>query len=135
MSRAQAFHWHKMFSEGRNIVEDEQRSGRPSTTRTSDNTELLRELVLSNRRLTVKMIADEVNVTREAVRRILTEELWMRKICAKMVPRNLTRSFSVVQFLTSKGITLKPQPPYSPNLAPYDFLLFKKAKSARKTIF
>jgi len=39
MSRAQAFHWHKMFSEGRNIVEDEQHSGRPST-RTSDNTAL-----------------------------------------------------------------------------------------------
>jgi len=38
MSRAQAFHWHKMFSEGRTIVEDEQHSGRPSTTRTSDNT-------------------------------------------------------------------------------------------------
>ena len=26
MSRAQAFRWHKMFSEGRNLVEDEQRS-------------------------------------------------------------------------------------------------------------
>ena len=26
MSRAQAFRWHKMFSEGRTIVEDEQRS-------------------------------------------------------------------------------------------------------------
>jgi len=36
------------------------------------------------------MIADEVNVNREAVHRILTEELGMRKICAKMVPRNLT---------------------------------------------
>jgi len=36
------------------------------------------------------MTADEVNVNREAVRRILTEELGMRKICAKMVPRNLT---------------------------------------------
>jgi hypothetical protein len=24
MSRAQAFHWHNMFSEGRNLVEDEQ---------------------------------------------------------------------------------------------------------------
>jgi len=36
------------------------------------------------------MIADEVNVNREAVRRILTEDLAMRKICAKMVPRNLT---------------------------------------------
>jgi len=38
MSRAQAFRWRKMFSEGRTIVEDEQHSGRPSTTRTSDNT-------------------------------------------------------------------------------------------------
>jgi len=27
MSRAQAFRWHKMFSEGRTIVEDEQRGG------------------------------------------------------------------------------------------------------------
>jgi hypothetical protein len=26
MSRAQAFHWHNMFSEGRALVEDEQRS-------------------------------------------------------------------------------------------------------------
>ena len=51
-----------------------------------------------------------------------------------MVPRNLTRSYSVVQFLTSKGIAVKPQPPYSPHLAPYDFL-FQKAKSARKTPF
>ena len=37
------------------------------------------------------MISDEVNVNREAVRRILTEELGMRKIWAKMVPRNLTQ--------------------------------------------
>jgi len=36
------------------------------------------------------MITDEVNVNREAVRRILTEELGMKKICAKMVPRNRT---------------------------------------------
>ena len=36
------------------------------------------------------MIADEVNMNREAVRRILSDELGMRKICAKMVPRNLT---------------------------------------------
>ena len=89
MSRAQAFRWHKMFSEGRTLDEDEQSSGQPSTTRTSYNTAPVRELVRSDRRLTVKMVADEVNVNREAVRRILTEELGMRKICAKMVPRNL----------------------------------------------
>ena len=91
MSRAQAFRWHNMFSEGRIVVEDEQRSGRPSATRTSDNTARVTELAQSDRRLTVKMIADEVNVNREAVRLILIEELGMRKMCAKMVPRNLTQ--------------------------------------------
>jgi len=78
-----------MFSEGRTLVEDEQRSGRPSATRTGDNTAWIREL-RSDRRLTVKMIAEENNMNRETVRLIVTEELGMRKICAKMVPRNLT---------------------------------------------
>jgi len=36
------------------------------------------------------MIADEVNMNRETVHLIPTEELGMRKICAQMVPRNLT---------------------------------------------
>jgi len=35
------------------------------------------------------MIADEVNMNWETLRLILTEELGMKKICAKMVPRNL----------------------------------------------
>ena len=35
------------------------------------------------------MIADEVHMNRETFLLILTEELGMRKICAKMVPRNL----------------------------------------------
>jgi len=90
MSRAQAFRWHKMFSEGRTLVEDEQRSGRPSATGTGDNTARVREFLRADRKLTVRMIADEVNMNPETVRLILTEELGLRKICDKMVPRNLT---------------------------------------------
>ena len=90
MSRTQAFRWHKVFSEGRIFVEDEQRSGQPSATRTGDNTARVRELVRSDRRLAVRMIADEVNMNRETVHLILSEELGMREICAKMVTRNLT---------------------------------------------
>ena len=78
----------KTFS-GRTLTEVEQRRGRPSATRTGDNTARVRELVRSDRRLTVRMIAGEVNMNRETVRLILTEELGMRKIWAKMVPRNL----------------------------------------------
>jgi hypothetical protein len=36
------------------------------------------------------MIADEVNMNWETVSLIPTEKLGMRKICAQMVPRNLT---------------------------------------------
>jgi hypothetical protein len=50
--RAQAFRWHNMCSEGRTLAEDEQRSGRPSATRTGDNTARVRKLVRSDRRLT-----------------------------------------------------------------------------------
>jgi hypothetical protein len=37
------------------------------------------------------MIVDEVHMNRETVRFILTEQMGIRKICAKMVPRNLTQ--------------------------------------------
>jgi len=40
--------------------------------------------------LTVRSIAEQVNIDRETVRKILTEDLDMRKVCAKMVPKELT---------------------------------------------
>jgi len=42
-----------------------------------------------NRRLTVRSIAEQVNLVRETVRKILTEDLDIRKVCAKMVPKEL----------------------------------------------
>jgi len=51
MSRTQAFRWHNIFSDGRTLVENEQRSGRPSTTRTGVNAARVREHVRSERRL------------------------------------------------------------------------------------
>jgi predicted transcriptional regulator len=46
--------------------------------------------VRENRQLTVKSIAEQVNIDRETVRKILTEDLDMRKVCAKMDPKELT---------------------------------------------
>jgi len=46
--------------------------------------------VLENHRLTVRSIGGQVNIDRETVRKILTEDLDMRKVCAKMVPKELT---------------------------------------------
>ena len=36
------------------------------------------------------MIAEETGLNKNAVHRILTEHLHMRKVCAKLVPKNLS---------------------------------------------
>jgi len=90
LSRAQVFRWHKSFLEGREQVEVEPRTGRPSTSKTDDNVERVRSLVRSDCRLTLRMISSELNLNRFTVHQILTQDLDMRKVCAKMVPKNLT---------------------------------------------
>jgi len=62
-----------------------------------------------------------VNIDRETVRKILTEDLDMRKVCAKMVPKELTEEKSKEEFLATKQITVLEHPAYSPDLAPNDF--------------
>ena len=80
----------KRFSEGRESVTEEERSGRPATSRTEENIAEVRQILRENCRLTVRGIAKEVNIDRETVRKILTEDLVMRKVFAKMVPKELT---------------------------------------------
>ena len=89
MSRTRLFKWHRRFKEGREEVEDDHRSGRPFTSRTDENVERMKQKVRSDRRLTLRMIADKLGINSERVWRIITEDLGMRKICAKMVPRLL----------------------------------------------
>ena len=71
-------------------VEDEPRAGRLSTSKTDDNVERVRSLVGSDRRLTLRMISSELNLNRFTGHQILTQDLDMRKVYAKMVPKNLT---------------------------------------------
>ena len=88
-SRTHLFEWYRRFKEGRKEVEDDHRSGRPSTSRTDENVERVRQKMPSDRHLTVRIIADELSMNSDRVWRIITKDLGMRKICAKMVPRLL----------------------------------------------
>ena len=49
----------KRFSEGRESVTDEERSGWPATSRTDKNIAKVRQIVRENRRLTVRNIAEQ----------------------------------------------------------------------------
>jgi hypothetical protein len=72
-------------------VEDEERPGRPSTSKTEDNVEKISGIVQKDRCLSIQMIAEIVNMDKETVRQILHYQLNMRKVCAIMVLINLTQ--------------------------------------------
>ena len=54
-----------------------------------DNIERVKQMVHADRRLTVRMIAEELSINKDTVWSIITENLQMRKVCAKMVPKLL----------------------------------------------
>ncbi len=90
MKKTAVYEWVKRFSEGRESVTDEERSERPVTSRTEENIAKIHQIMHENRQLTVRSIAEQVNIDRGTVRKILIEDLDMRKVCAKMVPKKLT---------------------------------------------
>ena len=51
MNNTAVYKWVKRFSEGRESVTDEERSGRPPISRTEENTAKVRQIVRENRRL------------------------------------------------------------------------------------
>lgn len=85
----------KTFFWGQRKLTDDERLGRPSMSWTDEkNLDKVCQIVCGNRWLTVRSIAGQVNIYREKVRKILTEDLDMRKMCAKMVPNNSLMSKS-----------------------------------------
>jgi len=90
MKKSSVFEWHRRFKGGQEDVQDDPRSGQPKTQRTDANVNRVQTFVCSDQRLGVRVIAEELNMKRETVQQIVKEDLGMRKISAKMVPRILT---------------------------------------------
>ena len=72
------------------LVGEDPRPGRPSTSTNDDHVERVRAVIRVNRRLTVREDADEVGISIGSCRQIFTENLQMRRVSAKFVPRLLT---------------------------------------------
>jgi len=89
-SSSQVFRWHMAFKDGRESNEDEQCAGRPSTSRNDNNVGRVKAVLDRDRRLNVRLIAEDIGLPKTDVHRIITEDLHMRKICAKLVPKNLS---------------------------------------------
>lgn len=89
LSRSRTFEWFKRFRDGRESVEDDPHTGRPQSVRTPEAIEKVRDMVKCDRRLTIRVLANELNMDKETVRRILTQDLGKRKICSRFVPHHL----------------------------------------------
>ena len=70
---------------------DEPRPGRPKTVTTPEITDHIHELILEDGRISAKLIAEKLGISRERVGSIIHEDLDMRKLSAKWVLKMLER--------------------------------------------
>ncbi|XP_018788046.1 PREDICTED: putative uncharacterized protein FLJ37770 [Bactrocera latifrons] len=91
LSQTRTYEWYISFKEGRDIVEDMPRSGRPSTSVTDDNVEKVKEIVAKNGLVSLREIAHKLEMSQESARTIMHEKLAMQRVIirkAAQKPKN-----------------------------------------------
>ncbi|PNF20424.1 hypothetical protein B7P43_G08132, partial [Cryptotermes secundus] len=128
----------KCFREGRECGENEPHDRRPRTSITETNTDHADALICENMYITIKELGAMLSISVGSVEDIMKYHLHYRKVNAWWVPCTLKDMNKMVcmQAATKTMETpwklkwnLLTHPPYSPNLAPSDFYLFKRLKS------
>ncbi|GFT81556.1 HTH_48 domain-containing protein [Trichonephila clavipes] len=82
--------WSACFRTGHESVGDDQRPGQANTVITSDLIDKVDDLVRSDRRVTLRMLALKVDVSCGIVWTIVHDRLRFRKVCAAWVLKKLT---------------------------------------------
>ena len=116
MSQATVYRWHRRFQEGRDQVRDDERSGRERDVRTPELIREIEEFLNEDRRVSLRTIAIKFEVGEATAHRIVHEDLNMRRVCAKFVPKVLSAdqkerrvedSRAMVEFITSNAGVLE----------------------------
>jgi len=94
-------------------ADDEQRFGRPSNGTTTEKVAKVWETLLEDRRRTIHNVCNIVGLSYGTCQRILSDELNMRHIAVKFVPRLL--SSDQKEYRISVYTELKKQPENDPN--------------------
>jgi len=82
--------WAAEFKCGHTSLEDDPCEGHPKSATSSEIIEQVHLMVLADWRMKVREIAETIGISKECVGYILHEELDMKKLCARWVPRVLT---------------------------------------------
>ena len=89
MSRNHVFKWHKRFREGRTDVQDDERSRRPTISKTTNNIRKIEKIVQEDCWLNIRLIAERMSIDKETVWQVLHDNLHMTKVCAQVVSKLL----------------------------------------------
>ena len=89
MSRMQYFEWYSRFKTGRTSIDEDPRSGRPSTSTDDLHIDEVRDLIIQNCCLSIREIAEDVGISFGLCQAILSEKhaSLRHKICAPCVDR------------------------------------------------
>ena len=86
MSAAQIKVWPKHFSDSRESVESGPHSGRPATSRASENVERVRAAINKDQRLTVRELEADLGIPKTTMPNILTQDVGMKYVVTKFIP-------------------------------------------------
>jgi transposase len=78
--------WAAEFKRGRTSLEDDPREGLPNNATTPEILEQVHDMVLDDRQMKVREIAETIGISKEHVGYILCKELDIKKLCARWVP-------------------------------------------------
>jgi len=75
LSCLKVFRWYGQFRDGQESIEDDPRSGWPTECHNDNNVEKISQLLLQNHHLSLRMLADEVNIGKDTARKSVVEDL------------------------------------------------------------
>jgi hypothetical protein len=75
------------FKHGHTNLEDDPREGCPKSATTSEIIEQVHDVVLDDQRMKVREIVETIGISKECVGYILHEEMDIKKLCTRWVPR------------------------------------------------
>ena len=78
------------FNDPERAFEDAPRMGRPSTITVDENIDVVEWIVIHDRQISIRRLAEELAITKTTIHEIMSNHMSMKKVCTQWVPKLLT---------------------------------------------